>query len=701
MDCNWLLATADTGGHSGVTAWLTFWWNVGLVLLGLNLVILVHELGHFLVAKWCNVQCEKFYVWFDIFGWRIFRFRWGETEYGMGVLPLGGYVKLLGQEDNPARLKEEIERAKRTLPPEELARLGVTQAEAVLYDPRSYFAQSVPRRMAIISAGVAMNVVFAFVAAVGAFLLGVEQQSPTVGVVFPGEAAWRAGMRPGDVIEKVGDRTIARFTDLQRLISVGDVADGVRLTVRRMLPDGAVARLEILVHPDRIRAAPTIGITNGFSTQLHTQQAILSDVPTVLTDQPLRPGDQIVAVDGIPVESYGQIHRIFARWPNRPLRLTVRREDGENSARELEVTIFPRKVRHVGLVFRMGPVVAVQEGSPAQTAGIQSGDEIVAIDDAPVADPLRLPEVLRQKAAAGATTVKVSWKKAAGQEIQTEEIPLTLPEWYDIPVVPGGPASIPALGVAYRVLPEIVDVLPGSPAAETGLRAGRIVREVRIVRPAGQSTGTGSNSSPGRGRTVTISLESQNADWAFVHAIIQDLPAGAKVELVLDDQSTYVLEPIPADEWFYPDRGLVWSAASFVLQAPSLAAAIYLGAEETWNALTFIIRTLQKLGTGQVSPRGLAGPLGIAHIAYYYASEGLATFLIFLCLLSANLAVLNFIPIPVLDGGHMVFLTYEAIRGKPPSESVVAALTFAGLVFLLALMIWATGMDVMRFFGGH
>jgi len=86
-----------------------------LVFVALGMVIFVHELGHFLVAKLCGVKVEKFYLGFDIFGWRVLRFRFGQTEYGVGILPLGGYVKMLGQEDNPARLREEIERARREL----------------------------------------------------------------------------------------------------------------------------------------------------------------------------------------------------------------------------------------------------------------------------------------------------------------------------------------------------------------------------------------------------------------------------------------------------------------------------------------------------------------------------------------------------------------------------------------------------------
>ena len=91
-------------------------WRVALTVIALGMVIFVHELGHFAVAKLCGVKCEKFYLGFDIGGWKFWKFQWGETEYGIGILPLGGYVKMLGQEDNPARLREEIERAKQQQP---------------------------------------------------------------------------------------------------------------------------------------------------------------------------------------------------------------------------------------------------------------------------------------------------------------------------------------------------------------------------------------------------------------------------------------------------------------------------------------------------------------------------------------------------------------------------------------------------------
>src|SRR5688500_8976578 len=109
--------------------------NILTVALGLGLVIFFHELGHFAVAKWCDVNVE----WFSIgFGPILLSRKWGETEYALSAIPFGGYVKMLGQDD--------VDPSQQT-------------SEEVAQDPRSYTAKSVPQRMAIISAGVTMNII--------------------------------------------------------------------------------------------------------------------------------------------------------------------------------------------------------------------------------------------------------------------------------------------------------------------------------------------------------------------------------------------------------------------------------------------------------------------------------------------------------------------------------------------------------------
>ena len=110
--------------------------------------------------------------------------------------------------------------------------------------------------------------------------------------------------------------------------------------------------------------------------------------------------------------------------------------------------------------------------------------------------------------------------------------------------------------------------------------------------------------------------------------------------------------------------------------------------------MSLVYTFLQKLTSRQISPRLLGGPIEIAKQAGRSAEEGFSRLLLFLTMLSANLAVVNFLPIPVLDGGHMVFLSYEFIRGKPPSENVVIVLSYVGLALLLSLMLFVFGLDL-------
>jgi regulator of sigma E protease len=124
---------------------------------------------------------------------------------------------------------------------------------------------------------------------------------------------------------------------------------------------------------------------------------------------------------------------------------------------------------------------------------------------------------------------------------------------------------------------------------------------------------------------------------------------------------------------------------------------LQLGFRETVEQVKQVVLILHSLFTGRVSATNLSGPAGIIYHATSFASEGPSKLLIFLTMLSANLAVLNFLPIPALDGGHMLFLAAEGIRGKPVDERLQIRLTIAGVICLLSLMVFATAMDIGRF----
>ena len=104
--------------------------------------------------------------------------------------------------------------------------------------------------------------------------------------------------------------------------------------------------------------------------------------------------------------------------------------------------------------------------------------------------------------------------------------------------------------------------------------------------------------------------------------------------------------------------------------------------------------TLRSLFQRNLSPRALSGPLGIVKIGYAVADQGIPKLLMFLGFLSINLAVLNFLPIPVLDGGHMVFLIWEAVARRKPSHRVINFAHGIGLIFIISLFVFVLYLDI-------
>jgi regulator of sigma E protease len=161
------------------------------------------------------------------------------------------------------------------------------------------------------------------------------------------------------------------------------------------------------------------------------------------------------------------------------------------------------------------------------------------------------------------------------------------------------------------------------------------------------------------------------------------------------------LKPVPEADWVLPRSGLNLMLARQVEKADGVASAFGMALSRTQSTIRTIYLTLRNLVTMRLSYKELHGPLGIAKTAYMVADQGWADLLLFLGFLSVNLAVLNFLPIPVLDGGHMVFLLWELVTRRKPSESVVIGATYTGMAFLLGLMTLVLYLDVFEhgFFG--
>lgn len=666
------------------TTWLEWivqpssWWVIFQVAAGLGFVIFVHELGHFLVAKACGVKCEKFFLGFDVGGLKLASFTYGETEYGIGVLPLGGYVKMLGQDDNPAAAAKEAHRAQYSgdLPPEP------TAGPHPHWDPRSYPAQSVPKRMAIISAGVIMNVIFAVLMASWAFGLGVREMTCEISSVRPGGAAWRAGLRTGDEITAIGARQNPIFSDLRNGVTLGDVEKGVAFTIHRPSDD---ATTTLQLHPDTDLGVPTVGVTSPFSTTL--PKDIDPGLPGAAgaAAPPFASGDTITAVDGKPVATYAELITALAAVPDKPVTFAVSRVTAAQAAggETVSIVVPPQSARTLGLTMTAEAVKAVQEGSPAAAAGIKVGDRLVSVAGAPAGDLLTLDARLRDKAGT-AVTIEVVGADATARSLEITPRAVT---WIEEPRWPASPVSVASLGIAAAIDAVVAEVQPGSPAAAAGVQPGERVVRVRFVE-------FGEKAAADQG----LELSAASPSWPYVMAVLQQVPAATKVLLVVEGADglnrDVELEPVTTEQAFVVDRGLLFEPLTKLIRAESVAAALQRGGRRAVDDLSLVYRFLGKLTSSQISPRLLGGPIEIAKQAGRSAEEGFSRLLLFLTMLSANLAVVNFLPIPVLDGGHMVFLLYEWIRGKPPSENVVAVLSYIGLALILSLMMFVFGLDL-------
>jgi regulator of sigma E protease len=124
------------------------------------------------------------------------------------------------------------------------------------------------------------------------------------------------------------------------------------------------------------------------------------------------------------------------------------------------------------------------------------------------------------------------------------------------------------------------------------------------------------------------------------------------------------------------------------------------GVQKTWEMSWFSLRMLGKMLVGDLSWRNLSGPVAIADYAGQSARIGVMAYLGFLALISVSLGVLNLLPVPVLDGGHLVYYGLEAIKGRPLSERFMQVTQRIGIVLVAGLMVVALFNDITRLVGG-
>ncbi|MEM6980082.1 MAG: site-2 protease family protein, partial [Planctomycetota bacterium] len=687
---------------STLVSWFMSTWLWVKVALGIGLVVFVHELGHFLAAKTFGVKCEKFYVGFDVpiqigpikFPRTLGKFTYGETEYGIGILPLGGYVKMLGQDDDPRKAEAEAERI----------RVGETDeaTDEVKLDPRSYPAKPVWQRMIIISAGVVMNVITGVLFAAIAYFSGVSYTPAAVGSASIGGPAWSAGIQPGG-----------------RIISVADSEDNDQLHFSEMMMGIMTAGLEDADAPINVRVAydsteetlteyrlqtqsnpvqperQMIGIRAPQSNRLPKQYYAMpgSVAADVLSDQDA--GGSVTAIDGTPVDPSAvnpleQLHGLIQTKTNDPVTFTlVRRDDSKT-----EITLPPQPALDFGVRFGVGPISAIAKGSPAEEAGLQIGDVIESIDGN---DNLDAYTIILDPPAPG-QSIDMTVRRGRGDSATTEQLTLRVADRLQVnqPVSSlTGAIGSDLLGIAFLPSSEVVAIDQTSE-----LQIGDEIRELRFVFRDAKAKESLLETVPEDTIAALVQGWEINPAMTLVTLMdtIQVLPIDTEVKVkALRPPNGQVVEAtlkIAKSERNWFDRGLNFTELSETHYAGSLGAAVALGIREGKNKLAAVGQFLGLLVRGRVNAKYVGGPVRIVQLAGYEAERGISAQLLFLTMLSMNLAILNFLPIPALDGGHMVFLTAELIRGRRVDEALEMRLTLAGVLCLLALMVFVFANDI-------
>ncbi|MHC4449763.1 MAG: RIP metalloprotease RseP [Planctomycetota bacterium] len=521
--------------------------------------------------------------------------------------------------------------------------------------PDEFPQKTYSQRLLIMSAGVIFNAVLAFLLFVWAFGLGAPFPRPEIGTVVRGGAAWEAGVERGDIVTSVNSHPVLSFNDLAVEVALSGADETLEVVVDRA---GTERTFWVTPRYSAARGMPAIGV----------EPAPLPGAADVVADSPIakvggRKGDQILAIGEFPVAELGDAVGILMRLAGQAAEQTeeiattlrVRRADGTEELISIRIPI-NRDRPQVGIVPYYGRrVTSVRADGPAST-GFKLGDIVLSINGEALGD-----FHVFSASATGLAKIESVRVRRDGEELEALSKPVTDLELLDS--IHCGDWD----GNSARVSPR-----PNMPAARAGLQAGDTIREI-----AGKSIET----------------------WADVQGAIGkhgNKPLPMRVQR--EDGSDATITITPAGRATLTGLGYVFEAHIHFVKEQRFFPALKLGWDRTVASVRHVVYTLKNLLTARVSARHVGGPIAIAQMTYGMFAHGFAMYLYFLALISMNLAILNLLPIPVLDGGQILLLTAEKIRGAPLPERVVGYLQLVGVVMILSLIALALTNDISNLF---
>ncbi|MDD4891422.1 MAG: RIP metalloprotease RseP [Phycisphaerae bacterium] len=656
-----------------------------LVIIGFTAVIFVHELGHFLAAKYVGIRVERFAIGF---GPRLFGFKRGETDYCINLLPLGGYVKMTGQED--------FQLEKGAVP-----------------DPKAFNNKSVGARSLVIASGVVMNVIFAAIAFMVVFMCGKSFHASQIGNVTFDSAAYGV-LRPGDVPLKMDGDDVGDQTDVMLIPALHSGKEPMNVLARHR--DGTEEWLKIdpkAAKGGMLDGLKSIGVDGDYRLVLDKKlddsekTAYEKTMKKSLLSGDLKPGDVIVRANGQPVEYYSDLVNLAQESGGQPITLTAERKEGSRTVEaravlgvELAGPSIP-EFQLLGAHPRM-TIEAVQPGYPAD-GKLKEGDVILRLEDVDYPlftngdpdDRYRSPQLMELIQRSKGKEVAIVVDRYGERKTFTIK-PKT---WFY--------KSDVKLGIGNGVYSKIAalgQVDDNSVLGKAGLPSGvTIFAVIPTTQPTTQHESAGLPATRPSSKAATRPGDLP-LTWSQFYQAMRSA-AGSTVQITYqggDGDIGTITASVPpvstgwANSIAFRPRPLLLDPLVRTYKTNSPLAAAWMGTQKTGRFILQAYVTLDRLVRGDVSVKHLSGPVGIAYGSYKTARSGLVDLLYFLAMISANLAVINFLPLPIVDGGLMAFLLYEKVRRKPVSLRVMQATQIVGFVLIISLFLWVTWQDILR-----
>ena len=551
-----------------------------IVLLGL--LIFVHELGHFLVAKYYKVRVEVFSLGF---GPKILKFKRGDTVYAISAIPLGGYVKMFG--DDPT------------------SEVDSTQKQ------HSFIHKPVGQRIAVVLAGPLMNFFFAIVLFAAVSSIGEKTLSPRLGDIETKSAAYAAGFRSGDTIVNANSQDVKSWDDFIHTIEKNaDATFPVTVTRENGQQETLQVSPKNTVNKNVMSWDRHVGEIDGLTYASRSTVIGVRKADSIAGKAGLRTGDMIQEINGEKITRWRDLNAALAKVDaSKPLAISVERgllddpakakgdADGEIVKVTLNVPADAKTPDQIlastGMEFPELYLANIEKGSPAEKSGLKKGDRLVSIDGKSVASFEDVTGIIR----------------SYGKGVETKDL---------------------------------------KPLAVVAERAGQPV-ELSIA------------------PNMRERMDNQGREERRFEIGIRPM--------ILDAQP-----------------------ATFEFTTSGAFDAVTRGVTQTFKWTSLTVLSFVRLFQAEVSPKNIGGFLSIGQMAKTSWQIGPSQFLNIMAIISINLFVLNLLPVPVLDGGHLVFYSIEALRGAPVSMRKMELAQQVGLVLLLGLMVFALFNDVTRLF---